>query len=309
MNTIRIATRESKLALWQAHFIRDQLLHRFADFQIEIVGMTTAGDRWLDKPLSEVGGKGLFIKELEAAILAGKADIAVHSMKDLPAHLPPGFSLEAIGYRADVHDVLVGVSHLDELESGAKVGSSSLRRKAQLLATRPDLDVQPIRGNVGTRLDKLMTGDFDAIVLAQAGLDRLALDVEASWQIPVEVSLPAAGQGALGVECLADSPVAALIAQLNDSSVSRCVMAERGVSAGLGADCSAPLAAYARYVEENDPATADAPILLAAKLGSPDGKTLIIAQAQGDDPEALAREVVDSLKEQGALEILADLNG
>ena len=300
MARIRIATRQSKLALWQANFISEQLRATHAGLEVEIVGMTTAGDRWLDKPLNEDGGKGLFIKELEAAMLAGDADIAVHSMKDLPAVLPDGFELGAIGYRAAVCDTLIGAPSLAALAPGAKVGSSSLRRQAQLLKVRPDLNVAPVRGNVGTRLDKLTAGEYDAIVLAQAGLDRLELTVGEHAQIPLDVSLPAAGQGALGIECLAGSDTAALVHALNDPLVSTCVQAERGVSEGLGADCSAPLAAYA--TQQNGT------ISLTARLGAPDGSRMLEAHGVGDEPHELAAQVVRELREQGAEQILALLH-
>ena len=301
MHTIRIATRKSKLALWQAHFIKDQLEQTVDGLVVEIVGMSTAGDRWLDKPLSEVGGKGLFIKELEVAMLEGRADIAVHSMKDLPALLPDQFTLAAVGYRAAVHDTLVGAASLDELPAGAVIGSSSLRRASQLLAARPDLQVAPIRGNVDTRLAKLENGEYDAIVLAQAGLDRLQLQLGAHGMLPLTLSLPAAGQGALGIECVADSPAEQLVSVLNDPAVSRCVAAERGVSAGLGADCSAPLAAHAVVLPDSGS------LSLSARLGVPDGSRLLSAQVSGDDPLQLAQQAVQDLMAQGAQDVLQQL--
>ncbi|MGD8418754.1 MAG: hydroxymethylbilane synthase, partial [Pseudomonadales bacterium] len=205
LERIVIATRESKLALWQAEFVQRELSKASPGTSVELLGMTTRGDQWLSSPLSEVGGKGLFIKELEEAMLDGRADVAVHSMKDVPAHLPDGFVLPLIGYRADVRDALVTRSEggLDDLPEGAVVGSSSLRRQAMLLARRPDLRVRPVRGNVGTRLGKMDAGEYDALVLAAAGLDRLGLAGRISERLPVDVSLPAAGQGALGVECSA----------------------------------------------------------------------------------------------------------
>ena len=206
MKSLRIATRESPLALWQAEFIRDELLRHHQSLSVELIGMTTKGDQWLASPLSEVGGKGLFIKELEQAMLSDRADIAVHSMKDLPAVLPPEFILPVIAFRADQRDVLVSpLGGLDDLPEGAHVGSSSLRRQAQLLSYRPDLRMSSIRGNVGTRLGKLDSGEYDAIVLAAAGLQRLGLNRADVSPIPVEICLPAPGQGALGVECVANS--------------------------------------------------------------------------------------------------------
>lgn len=299
---IVIATRESRLALWQAEFIRDRILEASPDTGVSLLGMTTRGDRWLSSPLSEVGGKGLFIKELEEAMLDGRADVAVHSMKDVPAVLPEGFSLPLIGYRADVRDALVipsGAS-LGELPEGARVGSSSLRRRAMLLARRPDLTVLPVRGNVNTRLAKLDAGEYDALVLAAAGLERLGLGGRISERLDVEVSLPAAGQGALGVECRADAvPLIGLLESLADPAVARCVVAERAVSAGLGADCSAPLGAHAVITENG--------LRLTARLATPDGRRVLQAVHEGSEPLPLGRQVADSLLEQGAADLLAAL--
>ena len=253
----------------------------------------------MNAPLSEVGGKGLFIKELEQAMLDGRADAAVHSMKDVPAVLPEGFVLTAIGYREDVRDVLVGVSGgLDGLAHGARVGSSSLRRRSQLLAARPDLDIQPIRGNVDTRLAKLDAGEFDAIVLAAAGLNRLEIEPAHLSYLPESLSLPAAGQAALGVECLAGAgEVIELLSVLNDDGVAAAVRAERGVSEGLGADCSMPLAALAET-------HADGTVALRARLCTADGGRILSAEARDADPQRAASAVVDGLREQGAEDIL-----
>ncbi|RMF00725.1 MAG: hydroxymethylbilane synthase, partial [Alphaproteobacteria bacterium] len=227
---IVIATRESALALWQAEFIRSEISRAAPGYDVQLLGMTTQGDRWLRSPLAEVGGKGLFIKELEEAMLDGRADVAVHSMKDVPAQLPDAFALPLIGYRADVRDALVTPSGLtlDELPAGAVIGSSSLRRQAMLLARRPDLVVRPVRGNVGTRLAKLDAGEFDGLLLACAGLERLGLAERICERLPVEWSLPAAGQGALGVECRADDEeLRALLGSLQEDTVAGCVQAER----------------------------------------------------------------------------------
>ncbi|MGE0621786.1 MAG: hydroxymethylbilane synthase [Pseudomonadales bacterium] len=297
---IVIATRESRLALWQAEFIRDELARARPDLGVVLLGMTTRGDRWLSSPLSEVGGKGLFIKELEDALLTRRADVAVHSMKDVPAHLPEGFALPLVGYRADVRDALVTPSGatLAELEPGAVVGSSSLRRQAMLLGARPDLVVKPVRGNVGTRLDKLDAGEYDALVLAVAGLERLGLDGRIAERLPVSISLPAAGQGALGVECRADdAALVSLLASLEDAAVAGCVAAERAVSAGIGADCSAPLGAHAVLAESG--------MHLEARLATPDGSRVLRAEASGADAEALGQSVAQSLLAQGARELLA----
>ena len=303
IDTIRIATRESKLALWQAGFIRDQLLAAHPGLRVELLGMTTKGDQWLAAPLSEVGGKGLFVKELELAMLDGRADIAVHSVKDLPAELPDQFILPVIGYRANVQDVLLSrLGDLGALPRGAKVGSSSLRRKSQLLALRPDLDIQPVRGNVGTRLDKLDSGAYDAIVLAAAGLERLQISREDSHPLSVDHCLPAPGQGALGIECCVDSPALELLAPLKDVEVERCVAAERGISAGLGADCSFPVAALATQTSSQE-------IELRALLGSADGTQLLQATVRGADPAMLAAQAIDTLNAQGAADVLAALRG
>ena len=302
MTTIRIATRQSQLALWQANFIKSELERVHPDCVVELVGITTQGDKWLSAPLSEVGGKGLFIKELEAALLEDRADIAVHSVKDLPAEVPDGFDLPVIAYRAPVEDVLVSSQGtLAELKPGATVGSSSLRRQAQLLAQRPDLKVRSIRGNVDTRLGKLDEGEYDAIVLARAGLERLGIhqtrrDIHV---LDVGTCLPAPGQGALGIECLADNKVLDKLAPLRDEVIAKCVTAERGVSKGLGADCSLPIAAMATM--ENDLIT------LEARLASADGSTILRSRKAGEEPEALASAVVTELMDQGGADVLAML--
>lgn len=300
MKEITIATRESALALWQANFIRDRLLEADPELTVHILGMTTQGDRWLNAPLKKIGGKGLFIKELEAAMLEGRADLAVHSVKDLPAHLPEGFSLPLIGYRDDVRDVLLGAPEgLAALPPNARVGSSSPRRQAQLLAMRPDLRVESIRGNVQTRLSKLDSGEFDAIVLAQAGLSRLGLARSDGYPFSVAQCLPAPGQGALGIEIVSDSPVQALLETLIDTDVARCVKAERGISAGLGADCALPVAAHAVL-------TTNGEIQLRALVAEADGSRILRAEGLGAEPGPLAQELVEQLLSQGADSILAN---
>ena len=302
VKTITIATRESKLALWQAHIVRDQLLSTHSDLNVELLGMTTRGDQWLQSPLSEIGGKGLFIKELEVAMNDGRADIAVHSVKDLPAQLPEGFVLPVLAFRDEVNDVLVGApGGLDDLPQGAVVGSSSLRRQSQLKARRPDLDIRSIRGNVGTRLSKLDNGEFDAIVLAAAGLNRLDLRRDDVHILPTDVCLPAPGQGALGIECRADSPALPLLESLKDQATAACVEAERGISAGLGADCSLPVAALAGW---NPHGTL---LELKALLASEDGSRILRAHASGTDPHSLAADAVAQLYELGAQSILDQL--
>jgi len=299
---ITIATRESKLALWQAEFIKTQLETAHPGLQVDLLAMTTAGDRWLSSPLSEVGGKGLFIKGLEDALLEKRADLAVHSMKDVPAQLPETFTMPVIGFRDDVRDALVvpGGGSLDDLPDGALIGSSSLRRQAMVLAARSSFRVAPVRGNVGTRLGKLDAGEFDAIILAAAGLNRLGLSSRASQLLPVELMLPAAGQGALGIECRAeDAQVLELLAPLQQPEIESCVAAERVVSAGLGADCSAPLGSYA--VLDGDQ------IHLRARLLRTDGSAAISAEARGPRAADVGAEVAQSLLSQGAADWLAAL--
>ncbi len=297
MASLVIATRESKLALWQANFIRDELNKAHPDLNVTLKGITTRGDRWLKSPLSEIGGKGLFIKELEAAMLEGEADIAVHSVKDLPAEVPEEFDLPVIAYREEVNDVLVsGSGDVSELPAGAKVGSSSLRRKAQLLAMRPDLNILPIRGNVDTRLGKLDAGEFDAIVLAAAGLNRLGLKRDDVHVIPVEVMLPAPGQAALAIECRAGDSVVEWLQPLMDPAVDRLVRAERAISLGLGADCSLPIAALGQWE--------DTRIRLQALVASEDGKEVIRGESLGTDPDDVAGQVMDQLRGQGVDSLL-----
>lgn len=300
MNKLIIATRQSKLALWQAHFVRDQLMTAHPGLAVELLGITTKGDRWLSSPLSQIGGKALFVKELEQALIDAAAHLCVHSMKDVPAVLPDGFELPVIGYRENPVDVLVSRGHerFDALPEGARVGSSSLRRASQLLHRRPDLRVESIRGNVETRLAKLDAGEFDAIVLARAGLVRLELMDRITEELAVELCLPSAGQGALGVETLADAEdVKALLEPLHNPTDARCVTAERGVSAGLGADCTAPVAAYAE--------PEGAGVRLRARVARADGSRVIGAEARGESPADVAAEVVAALLADGAEALLA----
>ncbi|MDH3642771.1 MAG: hydroxymethylbilane synthase [Gammaproteobacteria bacterium] len=294
-----IATRQSKLALWQANFIQARLRAAHPGLVVELLGITTKGDKWLSSPLSELGGKGLFIKELEQALLDRAADIAVHSVKDVPAELPEPFAMPVLAFREDVRDALISRSGvgLAELPVGARVGSSSLRRQSQLLSIRGDLDVLPIRGNVDTRLRKLDDGEFDAIVLAAAGLNRLGLAGRVNEYLEPEVCLPAAGQGALGIECRSgDARILELLEPLQDDEVHACVTAERKVSEGLGADCTAPLAAFATV--------AGGGLTLRALLARPDGSLLLRAQAVGREPQRLGAEVTASLLDQGAAQLL-----
>lgn len=302
MDRVRIATRRSKLALWQASFIKGELQRAHPGLAIELVGISTAGDRWLNAPLSEVGGKGLFINALEAALARGDADLAVHSMKDVPAVMDENFAMPVIGYRQDARDAWVSPKGgLQAMPSGAAVGTSSLRRQAQILALRPDLRVLPLRGNVDTRLAKLEAGDVDAVMLAMAGLVRLGWADRVTEALPPSLFLPAPGQGALGVECRAsDGQVLDLLAPLRDPATAACVEAERGVSAALEADCSQPLAAYAQ--------PAGAAVLLQALLASPDGATMLKAEAKGAAGQ-VANLVAEDLKAQGALQLLRRAGG
>ncbi|KAB2310097.1 hydroxymethylbilane synthase [Betaproteobacteria bacterium SCN2] len=299
-----IATRESALALWQAHHIRDRLKALHPGLQVELLGMTTQGDRILDVTLNKIGGKGLFVKELEQALQEGRADLAVHSLKDVPMVLPDGFTLAAIGEREDPRDAFVSNNYrqLSELPPGAVVGTSSLRRESQLRAHYPHLDIQPLRGNVNTRLRKLDEGQYAAIILAAAGLKRLGFADRIAAILEPEQSLPAAGQGALGIEVRAGrADLEALLAPLHHPDTAACVRAEREVSRQLGGSCQVPLGAYALMHE--------GALFLRGFVASPDGKTFLQAEARGEAgaPEALGRQLADALRAQGADAILAAL--
>ena len=297
MNSITIATRESPLALWPAHFVEAELKRHHPGIEVKLLGMTSRGDQLLDKPLYKVGGKGLFVKELETALLDERADIAVHSMKDVPMELPPGLTLGVICEREDPRDALVGVTSFDDLPEGARLGTSSLRRSCQVMQRRPDLQIGFLRGNVNTRLAKLDAGEFDAIILACAGLKRLGFDDRIGAAIDEDFLLPAGGQGAVGIEYRdADSRVAELLAPLAHEETSRRVIAERTVVRRLDGGCDVPIASFA--VAEGDS------LWLRARVGSPDGKTVIVSEARGSEPEALGREVADALIAKGAAEIL-----
>jgi hydroxymethylbilane synthase len=301
---IVIATRESRLALWQAEHVRDLLQRLYPACQVELLGMTTRGDQILDRPLSKVGGKGLFVKELETALLDRVADIAVHSMKDVPMQLAPEFALVAIGPREVPLDAFVSnkFARLEDLPPGAVVGTSSLRREAQLHANYPYLAVTSLRGNLDTRLRKLDEGQYDAIILAAAGLTRLGLGERIRAVLPAESSLPSAGQGALGIEALSDRPeVAAWMQPLNDAATAACVRAERAVSRALAGSCEVPLGAYAEFADGN--------LRLRGLVATPDGARIARAEHSGPatEPEALGLALVADLRAQGANEILAAL--
>jgi len=297
MNSITIATRESPLALWQAHFVEAELKRHHPGIEVKLLGMTSRGDQLLDKPLYKVGGKGLFVKELETALLDERADIAVHSMKDVPMELPPGLTLGVICEREDPRDALVGVTSFDDLPEGARLGTSSLRRSCQVMQRRPDLQIGFLRGNVNTRLAKLDAGEFDAIILACAGLKRLGFDDRIGAAIDEDFLLPAGGQGAVGIEYReTDSRVDELLAPLAHEETSRRVIAERTVVRRLDGGCDVPIASFA--VAEGDS------LWLRARVGSPDGKTVIVSEARGSEPEALGLEVADALIAKGAADIL-----
>ncbi|HEX5393446.1 MAG TPA: hydroxymethylbilane synthase [Rhodocyclaceae bacterium] len=304
---IVIATRESRLALWQAEHVKSLLEGLYPKCSVELMGMTTRGDQILDRPLAKVGGKGLFVKELETALLDGAAHIAVHSMKDVPMVLEPEFALVAIGPREVPQDAFISTKYesLDDLPPGAVVGTSSLRREAQIHARYPYLAVSPLRGNLDTRLRKLDSGEYDAIILAAAGLKRLGLGARIRAVIPAEDSLPAAGQGALGIEALASrTDVAQWVAPLNDAVTAACVRAERAVSRALAGSCDVPLGAYAVPHD----AGCDQ-LWLRGFVASPDGARFARTELVGDaaDPEALGLQLANELRAQGADDILACL--
>ncbi|MFC0267668.1 hydroxymethylbilane synthase [Kushneria aurantia] len=305
---IRIATRKSQLALWQAEHVKARLEALHPTLDVELVGMSTRGDRILDTPLAKVGGKGLFVKELEEAMLADRADIAVHSMKDVPMHFPDGLGLHAILDRGAPTDAFVSNHHqrFDLLPEGACVGTSSLRRALQVRAARPDLVVLNLRGNVQTRLGKLDAGEFDAIILATSGLERLELEARITQRLPPEVMLPACGQGALGIECRSDDDtLRALIAPLIDEHATLRVLAERAMNTRLEGGCQVPIGGYA--VLEDD----DQTLWLRALVGAPDGSEVIHAEARGpaNDPETLGVGVAEDLLSRGAGRILQAVYG
>lgn len=301
MSVIRIATRQSPLALWQAEYVKAQLLHYHPKLQVELVPMVTKGDKILDTPLAKIGGKGLFIKELEVAMLEGRADIAVHSMKDVPMELPEPFELPIICPRENSADAFVSnnYSSIDALPAGATVGTSSLRRQSQLKAIRPDLQIADLRGNVGTRLSKLDGGDYDAIILASAGLIRLGMPERIAQHLPQSLCLPAAGQGAVGIECrMDDQATQALLAKLHCENTALCVRAERAMNRHLQGGCQVPIAGQAiRHGNE---------ITLTGLVGSLDGQTILRCVLTGsvDDPEALGVLVAEKLLELGAQPLL-----
>lgn len=302
--TIKIATRKSPLALWQAYFVRDQLLAHHEDLQVELIKMTSKGDKILDVPLAKVGGKGLFVKELEAGLLAGEADIAVHSMKDVPVDFPKGLHLAVICEREDPRDAFVSnqYTQLDDLPQGAVVGTSSLRRQSQLLKYRPDLQIKFLRGNVNTRLQKLDDGEYDAIILAAAGLIRLEMKQRIASYLTTEQSLPAMGQGAVGIECREDDELThELIAPLAHEETTIRLTAERALNQRLEGGCQVPIGGFAEL--QNDQ------IAMRAFVASPDGKEIVEGSVNGPAAEAqqLGIQLADDLLSRGAREILAEV--
>ena len=301
---VRIATRKSALALWQAEFVKAELERFHADVRVELVPMSTQGDIILDTPLAKIGGKGLFVKELEQAMLDGRADIAVHSMKDVPVEFPEGLELYTICEREDPRDAFVSnnFANLNELPQGAIVGTSSLRRQCQIKALRPDLDIRDLRGNVNTRLGKLDDGQYDAIILAAAGLIRLEMESRIADYIEPEVSLPANGQGAVGIECRIDDEVTkALLAPLEHTQTRIRVNAERSMNRYLEGGCQVPIGAYALVDGEQ--------VHLRGLVGAVDGSEILRDEVTGhvNDAEKIGIELAKKLLAQGADKILAEI--
>lgn len=301
-STLRIATRKSPLALWQAEHVAQRLRDAHTGLAVDLLPLSTRGDEVLDRSLAAIGGKGLFLKELEVALAENHADLAVHSLKDVPAHLDARFELAAILARADCADAFVSndFAELDKLPRGARVGTSSLRRAAQLRARRPDLDVADLRGNVGTRLAKLDRGDYAAIILAVAGLQRMGFDSRIRSRLVPPEWLPAPGQAAIAVETRAgDTPVINRVKVLDDAATRRSVAAERALNAELGGDCTMPLGAWCETLP-------DGTLRLRGLLGDARDGRLLRADAAGNEPRTLGAEVARLLREQGAEALLRD---
>ena len=301
---ITIASRESPLAMWQAKHIKTQLNLLYPDLTIQIKGFKTQGDIILDKSLATIGGKGLFIKELEQALLNKDADLAVHSMKDLPMNIMEDFQLAAITKREDPRDAFISelYNSFDDLPAGSVVGTSSLRRQSQIKAKYPHLEIRPLRGNLQTRLNKLKKGDYAAIILAAAGLIRLGLKEKITMFLETNISIPAVGQGALGIEILSgNEELHALIKPLNDENSARCVLAERMVSRSLAGSCTVPLGAYA-FIEKES-------LIINGFVATPDGNHFIHAETKGDKAQfySLGESLSQLLIDQGAKELLSEL--
>ncbi|MEM6052879.1 hydroxymethylbilane synthase [Erwinia sp. P7711] len=301
---LRIATRQSPLALWQAHYVQQRLMACHPGLRVELVPMVTKGDVILDTPLAKVGGKGLFVKELEQAMLSDRADIAVHSMKDVPIEFPEGLGLVTICEREDPLDAFVSNQYdsVEALPQGAVVGTSSLRRQCQLSARRPDLVIRSLRGNVGTRLGKLDAGEYDAIILAVAGLKRLGLGDRIRHAMPAEESLPAVGQGAVGIECrLDDAQAIALLSALNHEETAVRVKAERAMNTRLEGGCQVPIGSFALLQDDE--------LWLRGLVGSPDGKVMVRGERRGprEDAEKMGISLAEELLDNGAREILKEV--
>ncbi len=301
---VRIATRRSPLALWQAEYVRSCLIATHPGIKVELVKMVTQGDKILDTPLAKVGGKGLFVKELEVGLLQGDADIAVHSMKDVPVDFPEGLHLGVICQREDPRDAFVSNEYADikALPHGAIVGTSSLRRQCQLRAWRPDLQIKDLRGNVNTRLSKLDHSEYDAIILASAGLIRLGFKERIRQYLSIDISLPAVGQGAVGIECrIDDARINKLIAPLNHDETRTCVLAERAMNQRLEGGCQVPIAGYAELQYGQ--------IKMRGLVGRPDGKQVVRGQIEGSakNAEQLGIMLADDLLSRGAREILQEV--
>ncbi len=301
---IRIATRQSPLALWQAEHVAALLVKAFPRIKTELVKMVTRGDKVLDAPLAKIGGKGLFVKELEQGMLEGSADIAVHSMKDVPIEFPEGLHLSAILVREDPTDAFVSnmYSTLNELPANAKIGTSSLRRECQLKEQFPYAEVMPLRGNVNTRLAKLDAGHYDAIILASAGLKRLAMTDRIAQSLDANTSLPAVGQGAIGIECrVDDAEINAMLRVLHDAETGLCVTAERAMNKRLNGGCQVPIAGFAQLIEGQ--------IFMRGLVGNPDGSVLYRAESIGDSDqaEAIGIQIAEDLLAQGADKLLQAL--
>ena len=305
---VRIATRKSPLALWQAEFVKQELLNHHPELQVELVAMSTRGDKLLDAPLAKVGGKGLFVKELELAMLEGRADIAVHSMKDVPMEFPEGLDLPVICKREDPTDAFVSNNYTDlsQLPDNAVVGSSSLRRQTQIRAQFPNLQIKDLRGNVNTRLDKLDNAEYDALILASAGLIRLDMSHRIASRLETELCLPAGGQGAVGIECRADDEtILALLSPLHHQDTASCVIAERAMNRRLQGGCQVPIACFAELSADGHS------ISIRGLVGSIDGQKILQSQLSGAVYQAqqLGEALADQLLEMGAGEILCEVLG
>jgi len=299
---IRIATRKSPLAIWQAEHVAQQLRRQHPGLQIELVKMTTRGDQILDTALTKVGGKGLFVKELELGLLENTADIAVHSMKDVPMAFPDGLDVAVILERENPLDAFVSARYdsLESMPTGAVVGTSSLRRASQIMARLPSLKIKDCRGNVNTRLDKLENGDYDAIILAAAGLVRLGMQDKIASELPISESLPAIGQGAIGIECRSDDDkLLELLKPLDHGPTHACVAAERALNSRLGGSCEIPIAGHATISQKE--------IHLRGLIASENGSRIFTAECDGADPGAVGNALAESLLEQGAGKVLQSL--